>query len=363
MNTKRVENISIATIWGIILVLPLFQYLLTTEDERFGWHEMGVTYVHAAAFFVLFALHHYLISPLLFARKRYWLYTAVTVVTLSGFVLFMKNAPFGPPRGRHMAEQGMRHDVPNDRHRYLKPKECLFMSPHERSLLIIALLMLWVDIGFNAIIKTQKQRRRLIELEQQNLRQELQYLKYQINPHFFMNTLNNIHVLIDVDQEKAKRSLVELSRLMRYMLYEGNGSFVLLSQEIEYISQYLSLMKLRYSDKVEITCQMPETQNGILVPPLLFITFIENAFKHGVSYQQQSFIHITLQVDESSKGVRFECSNSRVLTKQKDDCGGIGLENVRKRLDLIYDKDYRLEVCDDDPKLYRVILELTQIVH
>lgn len=370
MKTKRIENIIITVVWVLVFVSPLpFQYyLMVTEDARMNMHDLAMTYSFLLAFFVLFLIHNYLLIPFLYARKRYVLYATSIAVMLVSFVLYQKSVPHGHhpmgSRKEHIAFHDIKHDngikhknIPEFR----KHQKHALLSPPDMARLIIALLMLGVNLGVDAMVKAQGQRRRLVELEQQNLKQELEYLKYQINPHFFMNTLNNIHVLIDIDSEKAKRSIVELSKLMRYMLYDGNGSMVLLSKEIDFISQYLSLMKLRYSDKVEIVCQMPEVTAGIQIPPLLLVTFIENAFKHGVSYQQASFIRISLEVDETSRKVCFECSNSRHALSNNVESGGIGLENVRKRLDLIYDKDYKLLVEDDNPNQYRVILELNSL--
>lgn len=377
MKTKKIESIIIIVIWAVVFLCPLlFQYYLNVaEDIRFDWHDLGRTYAFLFAFFLLFIVHHYLVIPLLFVRKHYSLYTLVVIALLACFALFSRSEP-NHHRKRQMKERLEMHEKPDNRHKnpdemcagheektfdgpeFHKPQRPSLLSPPETARLIIALLMLGVNLGADAMVKSQEQRRRLTDLEQQNLKQELEYLKHQINPHFFMNTLNNIHVLIDIDQEKAKRSIVELSKLMRYTLYESNSPMVLLSKEIDFIRQYLSLMKLRCSDKVEIDCLMPDVTNGLQIPPLLLVTFIENAFKHGISYQHPSFISIVLEVRDDGKCVHFECTNSLHPLKQSDDGGGIGLENVRKRLDLIYDRNYSLTVEDDKLQQYRVILDL-----
>ena len=111
----------------------------------------------------------------------------------------------------------------------------------------------------------------LKELEHQHLQSELQYLKYQINPHFFMNTLNNIHALVDMDAGKAKRTIVELSKLMRYVLYEASNRTILLSREIQFLDNYIALMKLRYTGRVRIECCMPDEVPEVQIPPLLFL--------------------------------------------------------------------------------------------
>lgn len=372
MKTERIVNLCIVVIWVIVFACPLLWqfYLHIAEGIGFDRFDLERTYLFLIAFLVLFLLHHYLVIPRLYAPKRYWIYALALVIMLSGFAMFTSNTP-RPHHRRPMIEHANRFDGDKlkskrqekriEHSEFRKPHEHPFLSPPDMARLIIALLMLGVNLGADAIVKSQEQRRRLTELEQQHLKQELDYLKYQINPHFFMNTLNNIHVLINIDQEKAKRSLVELSKLMRYTLYESNSPMVLLSQEIDFITQYLSLMKLRYSDKVEIVSRMPTITNGLQIPPLLLVTFIENAFKHGVSYQQPSFIRIALAVEDDNKTIRFECCNSRHPLRQNDDSGGIGLKNVRKRLDLIYENGYKLHVEDNNPEEYRVILELKSL--
>ena len=185
----------------------------------------------------------------------------------------------------------------------------------------------------------------LKELEHQHLQSELQYLKYQINPHFFMNTLNNIHALVDMDAGKAKRTIVELSKLMRYVLYEASNRTILLSREIQFLDNYIALMKLRYTGRVRIECCMPDEVPEVQIPPLLFISFVENAFKHGVSYQEESFIRVFMSVEDGR--LAFRCSNSN-HGRSVEQHHGIGLENIRKRLRLLFGQDYTLSINERD---------------
>jgi len=167
-----------------------------------------------------------------------------------------------------------------------------------------------------------------------------------------MNTLNNIHALVDIDPDQAKESIVELSRLMRYILYEGDKPTIPLSKEVEFLEHYVSLMRMRYADTVKITTDMPEETKGTEVPPLIFASFIENAFKHGVSYANDSFIRVSMSIDGDK--LIFRCANSRNGTNS-DTSGGIGLVNVSKRLDLLYGKDYTLHIDDKDENVYEVL--------
>ena len=177
---------------------------------------------------------------------------------------------------------------------------------------------------------------------------------YQINPHFFMNTLNNIHALVEFDPVKAQEMIVELSKMMRFVLYEGNKQSVPLSRELDFIRHYVTLMQLRYTERVRITLNLPQETPERQIPPLVLITFIENAFKHGVSYQRESFIEVTVMVENET--LRFSCHNSKA-DRPNEEKGGVGLANVRRRLDLIYGEKYRLSI-KDKPDAYHVELYL-----
>jgi len=167
------------------------------------------------------------------------------------------------------------------------------------------------------------------------LQSELQHLHYQLQPHFFFNSLNNIYSLVDISPEQAKTSIHSLSKLMRYMLYETNMELVPLSKEIDFMKKYIDLMKLRVSDKTTVNYSFPSEETGIQIAPLLFISLIENAFKHGVSASKESHINITMACDE--KTVLFTIENDNFPKRTGDKSGsGIGLQNLEKRLQLLY---------------------------
>jgi LytS/YehU family sensor histidine kinase len=234
------------------------------------------------------------------------------------------------------------------------PPPFFFIGEHEIMAIVVLLLMFGANLGIKNYIRSRDDRKRLVELEKQNLEQQLEYLRYQINPHFFMNTLNNIHALVDFDPAKAQDTIVELSKMMRFVLYEGNKQSVPLSRELDFIRHYVTLMQLRYTDKVKITLDLPQETPERQIPPLVLITFIENAFKHGVSYQRESFIEVTVMVENET--LRFSCHNSKA-DRPNEEKGGVGLANVRRRLDLIYGEKYRLSI-KDKPDAYHVELYL-----
>lgn len=231
----------------------------------------------------------------------------------------------------------------------------LLFAQHDVVSIVMLLLMIGMNLGAKFYIKSNEERKHLKEMEKHGLEQQLEYLKYQINPHFLMNTLNNIHALVDIDQDKAKKTIVELSKMLRFMLYEGDKKGVPLSREMEFIRTYVELMKLRYTEQVKISLMLPETAPDKMIPPLMLITFIENAFKHGVSYKRDSFIGIAMETTDTE--MTFTCRNSKKEANDSDQHGGVGLKNVKQRLDLIYGDQYSLTI-DDNEETYNIELKL-----
>lgn len=236
-------------------------------------------------------------------------------------------------------------------------------SPHDLTAIIVLVLMLFANLGIKLYFKQRRDQLQLAELEKKNLEQQLAYLKYQLNPHFLMNTLNNIHALVDIDSERSKEAIIQLSKILRYVLYESNHERVPMTKEIEFLDNYCLLMRMRYGDKLSFTANNPDDVTGMMVPPLLFITFVENAFKHGVSYQNPSFIAIDCKRCKGKHGeerLLWTCRNSKhakadttAIPRQ----GGVGMANVRQRLDLIYGNDYSLGIHETDDT-YEVILDI-----
>lgn len=345
------------------------------NEHEFNMGLVYDTWIITTVFLAMFLVHHFILVPKFFSTKRYSAYTFAISIGLAIFLAIMY---YHKPRHfEHGKPVHMTHTPePKPDNPELKPDIREFkphepeLKPHERhnsltppdiARMIIVLMMIGVDLGFVAWTNGQKLQQRLLLLEKQNLKQELEQLRYQINPHFFMNTLNNIHVLVDIDQEMAKRAIIELSGLMRHSLYNSSESVTPLQNEIEFLRQYISLMKLRFDNHLSLKYDLPDAPSfNIVTPPLLFATFIENAFKHGISYQTPSFINISLGVDNDKKEIHFRCENSRNITTKKTtntEKHGIGLSNVRKRLDLQYGNDYSLIINTEDPQ--RFIVELT----
>lgn len=181
-------------------------------------------------------------------------------------------------------------------------------------------------------VKTEAERKEAANFK---LQSELKHLHYQLQPHFFFNSLNNIYALVDISPDQAKTSIHSLSKLMRYMLYETNVELVPLSKEIDFMKKFIDLMTLRVSDKTVVNYNFPTDETGIKIAPLLFISLIENAFKHGVSASKASEININMTCKNST--VIFTIENDNFPKKTDDKSGsGIGLQNLEKRLKLLY---------------------------
>jgi len=188
-------------------------------------------------------------------------------------------------------------------------------------------------------VKTEAERK---EADNFKLQTELQHLRYQLQPHFFFNSLNNIYSLVDISPDKAKSTIHSLGKLMRYLLYETNTELVPLSKEIDFMRKYIDLMKLRLTEKTQIESSFPLSENQIKIAPLLFISLIENAFKHGVSANQESMISIDMNVRKNV--VNFTLENHNFPKEESDKSGsGIGLKNLEKRLRLLYPNKYAFE--------------------
>jgi LytS/YehU family sensor histidine kinase len=224
--------------------------------------------------------------------------------------------------------------------------------------ILIGLLMMGANAGIKLIFNSMQNEQKIIALERQSLKAEMDYLKYQINPHFFMNTLNNIHALIDFDTKAAQETVIELSKMMRYVLYDSEKNEVGVAQELEFVNNYIKLMRIRYTDNVDVrvNVQSPMPINA-KVPPLVFIVLVENAFKHGVSYNKPSFVYIDVTFGERTITICVENSRFEKIGGERQ-ASGMGLENISKRLSLMFGDNYKLNIDDSQSDKYCVELTI-----
>jgi two-component system, LytTR family, sensor kinase len=193
------------------------------------------------------------------------------------------------------------------------------------------------------------------ELENRNLRNELELLKSQVNPHFLFNTLNNIDSLIRTTPKSASDALINLSDMLRYMIYETTAEKVPLNKEIEYIRKYIKLQSLRYRNTGYVRIELPESCDHILIAPMLMVPFMENAFKYAVDTGKYPVIDLSVKCDK--KQFIFTCMNYYKTESVSGQAGGVGLENVRRRLGLLYAGKHRLSINKEND-IFAIVLQI-----
>lgn len=213
---------------------------------------------------------------------------------------------------------------------------------------VASILISGFAMGLAVMEKLKENEKKQKELEKEKLNSELAFLKNQVSPHFFFNTLNNIYSLIGIDGPTAQDSVLKLSKLMRYLLYESEHGQTQMSHEIDFMNNYIDLVKLRLNPRVELHIEFPQKFQDFTIPPLLFVPFIENAFKHGINSRDRSFINIRMKIENEQ--ISFIAENSMGKSSQTGDLqhSGIGLENVRKRLALLFPDKHELVIKQDE---------------
>ena len=346
-------------VWTLLFALvPMVTYFHVARDSHlaFSWSMVAKDWLQMLPLLLLFLVHEFALTPLL--KRRKGLYIGLTLVLLGVYTAFCLTVGWGHPGGPggpgmppHWsgADEAFpfRPDGPGGPPDGPRPLDPALMR------IFIGILVIIANLGLKAFFDNLRGQQKLQRMEAERIQSQLETLRYQINPHFFMNTLNNIHALVDIDPEKAKESIVEFSRLMRHLLYEGDRPMIQLSEELDFLEHYISLMRLRYTDKVKIDFSRPEDCAGAEVPPLVFASFVENAFKHGVSYDSFSFIRVSAYLEKGK--VVFRCANSRHGAPLPE--GGLGMKNVRERLELLYGENYLLSV-DESETVYDIFLTI-----
>ena len=375
-----------AIIWGMVWGYPAFTaiFVAVKAGSAVLWDGVLHAWAGILPFFLLFLLHRLPVRRL-FMRRHVRVYLLSVAGLLCLFGLFRhywseeiprassvqehRIPPHGqPPGGKPFPgrdDAGRRQDAAGRQHVTTAPRppRPAGHGPHGGVPmpllldLVIAVLMLGFDLAITLFARYQEEQEKARRLESAHLRNELEHLKAQVNPHFFMNMLNNIHGMVEMDPARAQVMIMELSKLMRYVLYEGAKPRTLLSKETDFIASYVELMRKRYSSrKVRISLELPEgNREHVFLPPLLFISVIENAFKHGISYQSPSFVEIRLYMEKDT--LRLDCVNSVHRRPPKDGrTGGVGLANLRQRLQLLYGDGFTLDITEKDGKTYHVNL-------
>lgn len=349
--------------WVIFLGAP---FMFTNAENGFGLQDALMISLPNIPLFIAFLINRFIFLPKLYfnQKRREYVFAVVglIVVLAIGKTLIPlgshQPADFGPPLHHinadsppHVPGSPPRHEASDS------PFSGRRNAPFPRMLVFtfLSIMIIGVDTGIKSAIKLSRKEREHNQLEKENVTNQLAFLRNQVSPHFFMNTLNNIHALVDIDVSEAKEAIIKLSKLMRHLLYDSEADRLPLKKEIDFIRSYVELMKLRYSSKVDIVLKTPDHIPQRDIPPLLFTSILENAFKYGISYQKPSFINISLR--SKADALIFEVSNSNHQPSKKAEYSGIGLKNTRQRLDLLYQDQYVLEVLEKN-NVYTVYLSL-----
>lgn len=314
-------------VWLIImLALPLATFL-STQDFHSTKTSFRVVWGIMHSPFVFYFTNFYILGPFLFFKRRFWLFVLCNLA----LILFM-NFPFiyvflARDRIPEMPE--------------MSPNMWIGFFSGVFMFLLLNCVIAAIAIGIRHFIRVRQIKQQLQDEKAKNTEAELAWLKSQINPHFLFNTLNNISSLTQINPDAAQDAIAQLSDLLRYAMYETNKKTVPIQGEVEFMRNYIALMELRCNEKTEVTTTFDVGQN-MEIAPLLFISLIENAFKHGVSSNRPSKIDINLLQNDDE--LVFSCDNTNYPKDDADRSGsGIGLENTRRRLDLMYANRYKWE--------------------
>jgi Histidine kinase len=372
-SLKYTEILLLVFIWLVLLAAPI----LFKEDDIIEWRDIAIPMEIMIPLFVVFLFNRFLLVPKLLFRNKSLHYiisvaSLIAIFTIGLHVISSKHDNMRPPMN---ADKEWRQ-APSPNHGFpdseiLPPPNHGFpgneimlppLNPGQRgpiapfaNFLIFSLLMVGFDTGLRVSFRLAESEQAKARLEKENLGTQLAFLRNQVSPHFFMNTLNNIHSQIDNNREEAKESIIRLSKLMRHLLYDSEADKITIQKEVEFIKNYVDLMKMRYSDSVKIELHLPEKWPDKSIPPLLYTSFVENAFKHGISYQNPSFVDIRFSY--TSENFVFEIRNSNPAKEKEEINSGIGINNSRKRLGLIYGDNYELKI-ESNEKVYYVLLSI-----
>ena len=309
---------------GLLILSPLSVYVFThsAEDAEVVLKIISPMLVPC---FPLFFLNYYLLLPKLFFKGKKALFyvaniPAIIIIKIEFIIDIFRQPP--PP------------DLPTIA--WLGFAAVVFVN------ILFYAATIFTAWGLLNAQRSKLLREQLQEEEQRHTEAELVWLKNQINPHFLFNTLNNISSLVAIDIERTQDSIAALSDLLRYAMYESDKPSVPLAKEVEFMQNYISLMNLRCSSSTSVDSRFDISSTSVSIAPLLLVSFIENAYKHGVSNNNPSFISIKLT--ERDGRLEFTCDNSNFPKGSADRSGkGIGLQNTRRRLDLLYAGRYSWE--------------------
>jgi hypothetical protein len=342
MRTKALRILLHFVAWPGIFLLPFFvTYGKINAPVLFG-EPGGVIHTASTAFLIAYAyINHYLLVPKLYLHRKFILY-AMSVTAAAMVVIWFPNVlhPLDLDVRRSFLPQGV--ELHRGTH---SPGGGFFKLSYN--------IILFVICTFVSI--TILQQRQLLEVQKEKLSAELSFLKAQINPHFLFNTLNSIYSLAIRKSDDTPKAIIDLSELMRYILKDSNANAVPIQKELDYIGRYVALQKQRLGNTVQIAYSAPTGTISDEIAPLILMSFVENAFKHGVNPNQDSAITISIFLEDKHLGMLVV--NNKVTSINQEETMGIGLKNATSRLQHLYPGKHKLTI-DDNRKTFSVNLQI-----
>lgn len=333
-------------VWAVIMGLPVYSARRFRMGSNFLLTYYTFTIISALIFYINYLL---LVPKLFFQKQRYTYYiTALALIFCFYFISDFASEQVFSYISKNDNQEQFNRPPGGERRQGQPPRGGIIriLIPHAHLIgyASSSLFMAFLSLGLRVLERQSKIEKMQEEMEKSKLNAELAFLKSQISPHFFFNTLNNIYSLIGRNNEDSKNAVIKLSRLMRYVLNESGQENRLLSDEIEFMNNYIDLMKLRIGAKTRLNVEFPARYKDLMIPHLLFISLIENAFKYGISVQEESYVDISLKCGENN--ILFKCENGLPESNNGTifESTGIGLENLRKRLGLLYPDTHKLEI-------------------
>lgn len=341
--TIPIDNMSINLVihffcWIIIFITPMF-FLERGEDNSILWHKYVMHLSVPISFFITFYINYLILIPnfLLtsdFSKSKdiiYFIGFNIYIIAMVSIFIYYWESVFGYVGDPYIDDIYQRPD----KHIIAHPIAFVLRN----SLLCLVCIIISIFLRMSSNIKIMKEK--IKEAEKAKTEAELQNIRNQLNPHFLLNTLNNIYALIQFDSDKAQSAIVDLGKMLRYNLYESKNTLISLQKEINFIKNYVDLMKIRLNENTTITEDFHiETDNAKIAPQIL-ISLVENAFKHGILADNKSFINVKIHESAETETITCTIENSNYPKGRNDVSGsGIGLELVSKRLDLIYKDKY-----------------------
>ena len=338
MNTRNLTWL-IDIIFCLIL-LPMMIMLLPVE--RWLTHHTAFAVIFVLWLYAVYFIHRKVTMPMIFRWKNWWAPVLAFIGTVMvTWLVIQLDEPW------HFS----RHGGMEPR----RPHRLFWLSPREQGVWFLFAVVTTFSIAVGLLTELYRQMLEKKELEQEKSKAELALYKAQINPHFLFNTLNTIYSLIVTRSDQAEQAFVQFTSMVKYLYSNASADFIPLSSEEEYIRQYIALQKFRLNEHTRVSFSADIRNPDALIAPMLLITFVENAFKYGVSSHNDSDIDISL-VQEGNR-IRFNVRNHVFPESLKKKGDGIGIANCRKRLSLIYQDAHTLRISDSG-NIFKVELEI-----